>query len=246
MSELSSPAVSAAWGSTISSGASVLGNVSNVVSTRRNARYQADTAALSARIEQNNWLHQANVAEHNARQMDFARRTVYDQAAHEAGRLTLQVGQLKGKQRAALGASGVDLGVGSAVEVQASTEVMKEIDVNTIKTNAMLQAFGFENQARNYRNSAEMARLTAEGYDPKLARSLSLLSSAPMVAQSWMGLAGALTGFSSSWSNLGKARDQYKKDNKMAPVEEREINWLKPTSSYNPFPNLTAALHFNW
>ncbi|MDR0250183.1 MAG: hypothetical protein LBI35_02565 [Burkholderiales bacterium] len=223
----------------ITSSANLVTNIANVHSARSGAQYQAESAALSAQIQQNNWLAQANIAEHNARMMDFAKQTVYAQGQHEAARLGLQVGKVKGRQRAALGASGVDLGVGSAGEVQASTEVMRQIDVNTIETNAMLKAFGFENQVTHYRNQAAMARVTAEGYDPRLARRLSLLESAPSVARSWMGLSTALGDFGGAMS------DWWKDEQKPAPVEDRTINYKK-TGVLNPFPHLTAALNFNW
>ncbi len=49
----------------------------------------------------------------------------------------MDAGQVKGKQRASQAANGVDLSVGSAAEVRASTDIITEIDKQQIETNAI-------------------------------------------------------------------------------------------------------------
>jgi hypothetical protein len=64
-----------------------------------------------------------------------------------------------GDVRASLGAQGVDLGVGSAADVQSETQHMGELDRITIENNARREAWGFNVAAADYRNQANLARL---------------------------------------------------------------------------------------
>lgn len=65
----------------------------------------------------------------------------------------LQVAQVKGQQRAALAANGVDLGVGSATDVLASTDILGDRDKATIMDNALRTAWGYKVQAAQYANA---------------------------------------------------------------------------------------------
>lgn len=72
-----------------------------------------------------------------------------------------QVGQqeraLKGSQRAALAAQGVDVGSGSATDVIASDEGLSELDKIAIRRNAQREAHGYELQATAYRKGGQLA-----------------------------------------------------------------------------------------
>ena len=59
-----------------------------------------------------------------------------DQGQKRVGAVTMKYGQVKGAQRARLAANRVGLGDGSAAELQASTDLMKEIDALTISADA--------------------------------------------------------------------------------------------------------------
>jgi len=99
---------------------------------------------------------------------------------------TLRTGQLQGRQRAALAANGVNLGTGSAAEVQASTKILSDIDRHQIEANAIYEAWGIRAQKVNYQNQALMARAQARSVKPGMALAGSLLGSAGNVASSWM------------------------------------------------------------
>lgn len=139
---------------------------------------------------------QAAIAESNARIAELGAQSALNQGQREVGRLTLKAGQLKSSQRAALAANGVDLGVGSAAELQASTDIMKEIDKNTLEANAVMSAWGYRSQAVNFQNEALTRRATASAINPSMSAFSSLLGSAGGVASSWysMDRAGALNG----------------------------------------------------
>ena len=51
-----------------------------------------------------------------------------------------------GSQKAALAAQGIDIGSGSALDVQVDTGKMAEVDVMMVRTNAAREAWGFSSQ----------------------------------------------------------------------------------------------------
>lgn len=128
---------------------------------------------------------QAGIADTNARIAEMSAQSTLDAGQKESGRYTLQVGNLKSKQRAAMAANGVDLGVGNAAETLASTEIIKEIDKNQIEANSIRSAWGLRTQATNYQNEALVKRATASSISPFTAGATSLLGSATAVAKSW-------------------------------------------------------------
>ena len=140
---------------------------------------------FSAATQKENLRGQAAMAEINARISEMGAQSALMQGQHETARLTLNAGQLKGRQRAALAASGVAMGEGSAREIQASADILKDIDKNTIMANAVSQAWGQRMQAVNYQNEGLFARANAKGIKPFASAATSLLGSATQVASSW-------------------------------------------------------------
>ena len=128
---------------------------------------------------------QAAIADTNARIAELGAQSVLLQGQQQVGALSLNAGRLKSAQRAAMAANGIDLGVGSAVELQASTDIMKEIDMATVEANAVRGAFGYRTQAMNFENEAMAKLATAGAISPFGAMSTSLLGSVGSVAQSW-------------------------------------------------------------
>lgn len=128
---------------------------------------------------------QAAIADANARISELGAQSALNQGQQQVGALTLRAGQLKSSQRAALAANGVDLGEGNAAEIQASTDIMKEIDSNTLTANAVRSAWGYRAQAVNFENDALMKRAGADSISPGMAAATSLLGSAGSVASSW-------------------------------------------------------------
>lgn len=131
---------------------------------------------------------QARIAEINARISEMGAQQELIQGQREIGRMTLQAGQLKGRQRVAMAANGVDLGVGNAAEIAASTEILKEIDKNTLQANAVRSAWGYRTQAMNFQNEAIGARAKAASISPGTAAFSSLLTGATQVAEKWMAM----------------------------------------------------------
>lgn len=130
----------------------------------------------------------------NAQQSELAAQQELARGQSQVAAVTLRAGQVKGAQRAALAANGVDLGVGSAAEQLTSTDIEKENDINTITANAVRAAWGQRMQATNFSNDAIAKRASADSISPAMSGFTSLLGSASSIAGSWYTLnkAGAI------------------------------------------------------
>lgn len=105
----------------------------------------------------------------------------------------LQVAQVKGQQRAAMGANGVDLGYGSATDVLASTDLLGDRDKATIMDNALRTAWGYRSQEAQY-------TAANKSIHPGLAAFTSLLGSAG--STQGQQAVGNVQGNSSFWSGM--------------------------------------------
>lgn len=146
-----------------------------------------------AKNQASNLRYQADIAEVNARVADLGAKSEMLRGEREVQSSKLKTAQLKSAQRASLAANGVDLGEGSAVNILSSTDVMGEIDADTIAANAVRSAWGYRTQANNARAEATVGRGTASGINPTAAATSSLLGGSGQVASSWytMNKAGA-------------------------------------------------------
>jgi hypothetical protein len=86
------------------------------------------------------------VGEVNAKISEIGAQSELEAGQKQVASMTLQAGQLKSRQRAAMAANGIDLGEGSAAEILASTDIMKEIDKGQIEQNAIRAAWGHRTQ----------------------------------------------------------------------------------------------------
>ncbi len=93
----------------------------------------------------------------------------------------LASGALYGRERAQLGANGVQLGSGSALDLLASTKYLGDRDAATIHDNALRTAWGYKTQAAFDRSGAG-------AISPGFTAFTSLLGSAGTVASSWYSL----------------------------------------------------------
>ena len=128
---------------------------------------------------------QATMADINAQQAELSAQQELARGNAQIAQITARAGQVKGAQRAALAANGIDLGDGSAAEVLTSTDIAKETDMNQAQVNAINAAWGYRKQGVNYTNQAAAARASSDSISPLSAASTSLLGSATQVAGSW-------------------------------------------------------------
>lgn len=126
------------WGTAISSFANAVGSVFT-------------TSAANAVAKA-----QANIARENAKTMELQAQYTLFAAETKIQHETMQAGQVKARQKAALAANGVAVGTGSAAELTASTDIVKTVNKNRIKTEAHAQAWGYRQKATDYNNQALM------------------------------------------------------------------------------------------
>lgn len=115
---------------------------------------QLDTSAISAD-------HQAVMDGYGAAQARLAAQSVVQEGRRERGRYGLRAAQEQGAERASAAARGVQLGAGSAAEVQASLKYAQAVDQLTIDSNTLRQRQALDRQALSLRNRAEMNRVSA-------------------------------------------------------------------------------------
>lgn len=95
----------------------------------------------------------ANAAEDAAAQdaalMEIRAKNAVKIGAEEAGAYKRNIDKLLGTQTANAAASGVVVGVGSNADLRAETEQLAQEDIDRIKNNAKLEAWGFQTQGKN-------------------------------------------------------------------------------------------------
>jgi len=101
---------------------------------------------------------QAQLADYNASVADLQALDAEQRGEEEANRYRQGVRALFGEQRTGLAASGVDVGSGSALDVQADATFLGELDALTIRTNAAREAWGYKVQAVDLRARARITR----------------------------------------------------------------------------------------
>ena len=133
----------------------------------------------------------ASLARTQAKMAEAAAYYALDQGQKRVGAVTMKYGQVKGAQRARLAANGVNLGDGSAAELQASADLMKEVDALTISADATRESLRYKAQGiaaesqATYGAEATMRRGAGEGISPFGALASTIVGSAGTVASSW-------------------------------------------------------------
>lgn len=99
---------------------------------------------------------QKNVARQNAvtadRNADWTMQAGESLLGEQGLKNRQRFGALKAKQAS----SGLDVNSGSAVQVQQSEKELGQLDAMTIQSNAARAAFGYKEQARNFRDQAAL------------------------------------------------------------------------------------------
>lgn len=138
-----------------------------------------------AQAMSNNLKFQADMARINAQISETNAQAVLLSGQRAQQNVRLRTAKLKSSQRVGMAANGIDLGSRTAVNVLTSTDVMGEIDANTVEANAIRAAFGYRTQSVNEMNTAGLASAVADGISPFGSATGSLLGNAGKVADSW-------------------------------------------------------------
>lgn len=104
----------------------------------------------------------ALVSEQNAENAEYAAASKQEQGKTGSRKHQQKTALLVGQQKAAYGASGVDVNYGTPVEIMAETVLHGEDDAATIRYNAELEAWGLKTEAADYRKQAASYRATGQ------------------------------------------------------------------------------------
>lgn len=157
-------------------GASVASGVAGAAGAQQTAKANAASAQYRAAVARNN----AQIAQINAKMsVEAGEAKSTEQSFRTAG--------LLGQQKVAQAASGLDVNVGTPVDVRASTAELGRLDQLTILHNAAKEAWGYENQANNFMAEAGLQDMTAR--NAKKAGDISAFTS----------LLGGATSFTDKW-----------------------------------------------
>lgn len=127
---------------------------------------------------------QAGLATIDARLANDEGDAALQQGQFNQQQALLEGAQTKSTQRADMAANGVDLGVGSALNVQDSTDLVAQVNAKNANLNALRTAFGYRAQAVQDTNKALMDKAQASGISPWMAGGGTLLTSAKSIATS--------------------------------------------------------------
>jgi hypothetical protein len=106
----------------------------------------------------------AALDEYNAAVADLQAKDAIARGQDEASRYASEVRGVMGEQRVAFAAGGVDVHFGSAREVDEDVQRLAALDITTIEINAAREAWGYDVQAFNDRQAADIKRQEGSMY----------------------------------------------------------------------------------
>ena len=174
-------------------GMQLIGTVQSAIS----GYYAARLRTTQLRAEASAFRFQQTLSNINARIAEQQASEVLEAAQFEREKVGLVQRQEVGTARVTAAARGVEAGVGSAAEVEASIRLVRDIDKRVITANAARQVRDVRTQARNLRMqgvvhgiSAGRAASAARSISPGMEAVTSLMSGAPQTAYAFSYAAG--------------------------------------------------------
>ena len=140
---------------------------------------------------------QANAAEQNAKISAKQAELAAQNGAREEREMRQRGAAIIGAQKAGYGASGLDIGAGSPLDILTDTRYQNELDSLNVRRNAANQVWGYQAEQTNFVNQASAARASARN-----ARSTANL----------MAVGNLLTGATTLSSQYSKAKSAGVKD----------------------------------
>jgi len=135
----------------------VMAIASTAVSTY-GAIKQGNAAKKAGEKQQEAAESMADLSDFNAAVADVQAQDALDRGAEDESRFRMQVRGAVGAQRAGFAAMNVDVGYGSALDVQQDAATLGELDALTIRSNAQREAWGYKVAAYDYRKRGEVQR----------------------------------------------------------------------------------------
>lgn len=135
--------------------------------------------------EKQGYEYQSQIARNNSQLAGWQADDARNRGEREEQNHRMKVAALRGTQRATLAARGIDLGEGSALNILTDTDFMGERDALLIRDNAAKEVWGFQEQGRNFKHTADMYSARAKMENPFMSAGSTLLTGAGAVARSW-------------------------------------------------------------
>lgn len=160
----------------IAIGMSVMGTIAQAQAARSSASAQAAQYQHEAEMQKRNAAIAARQAE-DAGQRGFV----------EESELRRKAAALKGTQRAGMAAGGLDVNLGTPLDVLADTAYLSETDAATTRYNAQQERFGYESQYGDLLGKASGSRAAAANARSagSLASTATILGGVGSVANQW-------------------------------------------------------------
>ena len=151
------------------------------------AMAQAQGQRHAAESKAAEYEYQAKIDENNRNVALWKSADAKARGQKEEAALRVKVAALKGRQRSALAASGVEVGSGSALDILGDTAALGELDALTIRSNAERESYEQDVVASNLQANAGMKRMGAQNsrIAGKIGAQTSLLTGAGSVASKW-------------------------------------------------------------
>lgn len=191
----SQPSFGSEFIQTFGEGMTVVGPITAILGAATSAIgsfYAVQSQQNQLKMQAQNLRFQAEMGRINRRAAEFSAQQIGLAGQQQAGRYTMAAGQARASARAGLAARGATLGQGSAQEIIASMDVVKEIDRLNISAATIRQQEAARMQAVNLGIGATMADVSASGLQgmagalsPGLGLSTSLLGSAAQIGGTW-------------------------------------------------------------
>ena len=120
------------------------------------------------------------IANNNATMADYAAKDAQARGEEDAQAINRKAAALKSSQRVGLAAHGLDLGYGTAADLQDQTDFFAQSDVATARTNAGREAWRLRSQGQDYRSQG-----AAAAHNGSMQAMGSLIGGAGAVADKW-------------------------------------------------------------
>lgn len=117
-------------------------------------------------------------AEANAKTAEIQAQDAQRRGEQDVQELQRRAAAYKSSQRTAMAAKGLDLGYGTAADLQDQVDFFSQADAATARTNARKEAWAARSQGANFQREAAASR-------PWLAGGSTLLAGAGQVADRW-------------------------------------------------------------
>lgn len=124
------------------------------------------SAWVSSKSQKRVYAIKAKMAELQAHMAQNRYEDILRNGHQNVASITYRAGQVKAKSRVGIAASGVRAGTGSAAEVMASHDIVKEMQVNQTLANALTEAYGAKRTQIDASNKAIAVNATAQGINP--------------------------------------------------------------------------------